>query len=76
MAESGQGAHSIPHMALLFSSCPDSKKVVMGKGKEPPQRKVFGGISCHGEGPLKPILASGTRANSLGTELKGFVVLP
>jgi hypothetical protein len=32
--------------------CPSSKMVVMGKGKEPPQRKVFGGITWHGSSPL------------------------
>ena len=44
--------HTIPDVVFLFNSHPDSKKVVMGKGKEAPQRKVFGGIGWHGAAPL------------------------
>lgn len=53
MATRAQGACSMPDVALLFSSCPNSEKIIMGKGKGPPVMEEAGGIIS-----LKPMDAS------------------
>lgn len=76
MATRAQGACSMPDVALLFSSCPNSEKIIMGKGKGPPVMEDAGGIIWHGaalSSQWMPVTETG--ASWLGTELKGYVVL-
>lgn len=76
MATRGQGACSMPDVALLFSSCPNSEKIIMGKGKGPSLMEEAGGIIWHGAAlPSQWMPATESGASWLGTELKGYVVL-